>query len=80
MIENEEEANMADPNVEAMIERLEALIGRKFRCRQNGKQQTRWVIDRTLGLDVVWILLWDNTEHKEPLAEFEQWLQGAKEI
>ena len=62
----------------ALAATLDALVGRKFRRRKNGKQETRLVIDRTLGFDVVWRDRW--SEHRTPWTDFEQWLRDAKEI
>jgi len=56
---------------------IQKLVGRKLVRRKNGKQETRWVYDRTLGNSVCWVDRWHG-HHQTPWAEFKPWADEAK--
>jgi len=59
------------------LEELKKLIGHKLTRRKGGKQETRWVYDRTLGNDVCWVDRW-NCKYQTPWEEFRVWSREAK--
>lgn len=59
----------------------ERYVGRTYRRRKDGVQETRWCVDVTLGGDLVYCYnrhrSWTKTA---PQAEWLKWVAGAKDI
>lgn len=56
---------------------LRRLVGHKLTRRKGGKQETRWVYDRTLGNAACWVDRWHG-HHQTPWEEFKEWAKDAK--
>ena len=53
------------------------LIGKALVRRKGGRQETRWVRDRTLGNAVCWVDR-RGLSHETPWIEFREWVRDAK--
>lgn len=54
--------------------------GETWRKRENGKQETRFVVDRTLGGDVLYDKGRERWHHRCTESEWKQWVDGAKRL
>jgi hypothetical protein len=66
-------ANRGDNRV-SLAEEINQLVGKRLMSRQGGKQESRWVYDRTLGNSVCWVDRWDR-DHVTPWVEFQDWMK-----